>query len=372
MRKIFSFIAILCIYGLFANAHTPLFATNNAGQSAYFAAADEPDSLDAKKSKIVEDLKARKDSTQKDVVKTFIDKSIDEVNAAEAAKLDSISQLILAKVDGCLEVENKEKATPTLNDAELDLLNKYYTDIINAANQDSVKSLTNDALGVIELREHKNKLIALLDSAVGDVNKEMVTPSDSEKNAKYTDDINKATNKSDADKAYQDAMAIVAVMRARQSAIDKIRSEMKDKKLTAEDEKALEGIIQDIAKSDDLGKIAGSMVSALVLVADDADKKAVIETVLNYITTNPHFKKSVDLVKKMFSKEPETIAKIDEMLDGLVDMLYIALLSFQNGQSNAVGTLGTQQNGPAIEVTDQNNRVITLYNPKKVEFKKEK
>ena len=373
MRKIFSFIAILGIYGVFANAHTPLFATNNAGRSAYFAAADEPDSLDIKKSKIVEELKARKDSTEKDVVKSFIDTSIAEVNnATDSANLDSISQLILAKVDACHEVESKEKATPTLNDAELDLLNKYYTDIINAANQDSVKSLVNDALGVIELREHKNKLIALLDSAVGDVNKEMVTPSDSEKIAKYTDDINKATNKSDADKAYQDAMAIVAVMRARQSAIDKIKSEMKDKKLTAEDEKALEGIIQDIAKSDDLGKIAGSMVSALVLVADDTDKKAVIETVLNYITTNPHFKKSVDLVKKMFSKEPETIAKIDEMLDGLVDMLYIALLSFQNGQSNSVGTLGNQQNGPAIEVTDQNNRVITLYNPKKVEFKKEK
>ena len=143
---------------------------------------------------------------------------------------------------------------------------------------------------------------------------------------------------------------------------------MKDKKLTAEDEKALEGIIQNIAKSDDLGKIAGSMVSALVLVADDTDKKAVIETVLNYITTNPHFKKSVDQVKKMFSREPETIAKIDEMLDGLVDMLYIALLSFQDGKKNSVGTLGTQQNGPAIEVTDQNGQVITLYNPKSIKI----
>ena len=373
MRKIFSFIAILCIYSVLANAHTPLFATNNAVQSAYFAAADEPDSLDIKKSKIVEELKARKDSTEKDVVKSFIDTSIAEVNnATDSANLDSISQLILAKVDACHEVESKEKETPSLNEAELELINKYYTDIINAANQDSVKSLTNDALRIINLRKFKNRKIAEIDREAGSINKEMANPSDLEKIAKYNDDINKATKMSGVYKAAREATEHVNFMRAKQFAIELIRRAAKEKKLTAEDEKALEGIIQDIAKSDDLGKIAGSMVSALVLVADDTDKKAVIETVLNYITTNPHFKKSVDLVKKMFSKEPETIAKIDEMLDGLVDMLYIALLSFQNGQSNSVGTLGNQQNGPAIEVTDQNNRVITLYNPKKVEFKKEK
>ena len=371
MRKIFSFIAILCIYGVFANAHTPLFATNNAVQSAYLAAADEPDSLDIKKSKIVEDLKARKDSTQKDVVKTFIDKSIDEVNAAEAAKLDSISQLILAKVDACHKVESKEKATPSLNEAEHDLINKYYTDIINAANQDSVKSLTNDALGVIELREFKDKVLETIARATDSIDKEMVTPSDLEKIKKYTDEIINAVSSSDAQKIVDEAKSFIAVMIAKQSAINLIRRAAKDKKLTAENEKALNGIIQDIIKSDDLGKIVSSMASALVYLTDDSDKKAVITAVLNYITTDPRFLKYKDRLIKSFADTPKEKAFIEGIWDGLVDMLSIALMSFQDGKKNSVGTLGNQQNGPAIEVTDQNGQVITLYNPKSIKFIKE-
>ena len=368
MRKIFSFIAILCIYGVFANAHTPLFATNNAVQSAYFAAADEPDSLDIKKSKIVEDLKARKDSTQKDVVKTFIDKSIDEVNAAEAAKLDSISQLILAKVDGCLEVESKEKETPSLNEAELELINKYYTDIINAANQDSVRPLTNGALFVISLREYKNKMIALLDRAVGSVNKEMVTPSDLEKIAKYTDDINKATNQTDADNAHKDAMAIVDVMRAKQFAIELIRRAAKEKKLTAEDEKALEGIIQDIGNTDNVEKIAEYVASAATQLGVEVFKKSIVPVVTKAISAGIFAIRALPslvfsllrgVVDPKYKKTERQIWR--EIMDNLNNAV-------EAGQSNSVGTLGTQQDGPAIEVTDQNGQVITLYNPKSIKI----
>ena len=41
------------------------------------------------------------------------------------------------------------------------------------------------------------------------------------------------------------------------------------------------------------------------------------------------------------------------------------------GKTDAFGTLGTPQNGPAIEVIDQNDNVLKLYNPKKVKFIKE-
>ena len=41
------------------------------------------------------------------------------------------------------------------------------------------------------------------------------------------------------------------------------------------------------------------------------------------------------------------------------------------GKADAFGTLGTPQNGPAIEVIDQNDNVLKLYNPKKVKFIKE-
>ena len=371
MRKIFSFIAILCIYSVLANAHTPLFATNNAVQSAYFAAADEPDSLDAKKSKIVEDLKARKDSTQKDVVKTFIDKSIDEVNAAEAAKLDSISQLILAKVDGCLEVESKEKETPSLNEAELELINKYYTDIINAANQDSVKSLTNDALRIINLRKFKNRKIAEIDREAGSINKEMANPSDLEKIAKYNDDINKATKMSGVYKAAREATEHVNFMRAKQFAIELIRRAAKEKKLTAEDEKALEGIIQDIVNTDNVEKIAEYVASAATQLGVDVFKKSIVPVVTKAISAGIVAIRSLPslvfsllrgVVDPKYEKTESQIWR--EIMDNLNNAV-------EAGQSNSVGTLGTQQNGPAIEVTDQNGQVITLYNPKSIKFIKE-
>ncbi len=368
MRKIFSLVVILGIYGVFANAHTPLFATNNAVQSAYLAAADEPDSLDIKKSKIVEDLKARKDSTQKDVVKTFIDKSIDEVNAAEAAKLDSISQLILAKVDGCLEVESKEKETPSLNEAELELINKYYTDIINAANQDNVRPLTNGALFVIILREYKNEKIAAIDREASSINKEMANPSDLEKIAKYTDDINKATKPSDVDKAAREATEHVDFMRAKQLAIDLIRRAAKEKKLTAEDEKALEGIIQDIGNTDNVEKIAKYVASAVTQLGVDVFKKSVVPVVAKAISAGIVAIRSLPslifiiLRQVVDPKHEKTESQVwREIMDNLNNAV-------EAGQSNSVGTLGNQQNGPAIEVTDQNGQVITLYNPKSIKI----
>ena len=368
MRKIFSLVVILGIYGVFANAHTPLFATNNAVQSAYFAAADEPDSLDTKKSKIVEDLKARKDSTQKDVVKTFIDKSIDEVNAAEAAKLDSISQLILAKVDGCLEVESKEKETPSLNEAELELINKYYTDIINAANQDSVKSLTNDALRIINLRKFKNRKIAEIDREAGSINKEMANPSDLEKIAKYTDDINKATKMSGVKKAAQEATEHVNFMRAKQFAIELIRRAAKEKKLTAEDEKALEGIIQDIVNTDNVEKIAEYVASAATQLGVDVFKKSIVPVVTKAISAGIYAIRALpSLVFSLLRRvvDPKYEKTESQVWREIMDNLNNAV---EAGQSNSVGTLGTQQDGPAIEVTDQNGQVITLYNPKSIKI----
>ncbi|MCQ2078107.1 MAG: leucine-rich repeat protein [Bacteroidaceae bacterium] len=43
----------------------------------------------------------------------------------------------------------------------------------------------------------------------------------------------------------------------------------------------------------------------------------------------------------------------------------------EEGKSETLGTLGIEQEGPALEVIDQDDKVLKLYNPKKVNFTKE-
>ena len=51
----------------------------------------------------------------------------------------------------------------------------------------------------------------------------------------------------------------------------------------------------------------------------------------------------------------------------LADLQY-ALALYDAGKTEVLGSLGEKQTGPAIEVTDQNDNSVILYNPKKVNF----
>ena len=42
--------------------------------------------------------------------------------------------------------------------------------------------------------------------------------------------------------------------------------------------------------------------------------------------------------------------------------------AFLAGRSSALGSMGTKQDGPAVEVIDQDDNIVILYNPKKVNF----
>lgn len=65
--------------------------------------------------------------------------------------------------------------------------------------------------------------------------------------------------------------------------------------------------------------------------------------------------------KDIPSKKEEAIAKLNA-----------AMPAYKAGKAEAFGTLGTQQSGPAVEVTDQNGNVLKLYNPKGVTFVEQK
>lgn len=65
--------------------------------------------------------------------------------------------------------------------------------------------------------------------------------------------------------------------------------------------------------------------------------------------------------KGLIKKKEEAIAKLNA-----------AMPAYKAGKAEAFGTLGTQQSGPAVEVTDQNGNVLKLYNPKGVTFVEQK
>lgn len=60
----------------------------------------------------------------------------------------------------------------------------------------------------------------------------------------------------------------------------------------------------------------------------------------------------------------DTKAKVDNIKLKILDLIY----AFQEGKADALGTLGTEQAGPAVVVIDQNDKTIRLYNPKKVKL----
>lgn len=63
---------------------------------------------------------------------------------------------------------------------------------------------------------------------------------------------------------------------------------------------------------------------------------------------------------------------VNERRDEAIRKLDIAVPVYRNSKAELLGTLGTPQAGPAIEVTDQNGKVVKLYNPKNAIITEEK
>ena len=63
-----------------------------------------------------------------------------------------------------------------------------------------------------------------------------------------------------------------------------------------------------------------------------------------------------------------TKAAIDSFKEVAIAKITTALTAFQEVKASALGTLGTPQNGPALIVTDKDDKEIILYSPKSVEY----
>ena len=343
---------ILCTCCALAHEYTHQFAAISASRG-------ETDSLDVRKSKIVEELKAKKDSTTQEVVKTFIDTSIAEVNnATDSTRLDSISQLILAKVDGCLEVESKEKAATGLKDIDHQLVGKYYTDIVNAESANRVKTLVGDAITIIGLRPDKDKTIQKIKKIFDNIPETTRNPSDGKLINNLINEIDKATQKDDVDKAYKKAKDRLKVMGVRGTIILAITATAADANFSLEEMGIIDDITVAITNCNDLKSIIQQQHFALRIIHDKRKREVLVE-----------IRRGI----------PEGLGKAGisyfynlAAQGGGEEALKIAIAAYKEGRANGIGTLGNQQKGPAIDLTDQDDRDIRLYNPKKTEFKEEK
>lgn len=61
-------------------------------------------------------------------------------------------------------------------------------------------------------------------------------------------------------------------------------------------------------------------------------------------------------------------ATIDTNKEAAIAKITPAVTAFQEVKASALGIMGTPQNGPAIEVIDQDGNVLKLYNPKQVNY----
>ena len=68
----------------------------------------------------------------------------------------------------------------------------------------------------------------------------------------------------------------------------------------------------------------------------------------------------------------EASPSIDEIKDQILYMINLFQNGKAEGKTEALGALGTKQNGPAVKVTDKDDNEIILYAPKKVEYIKVK
>lgn len=373
MRKIFSFIVILCICSAFANSHAHYVAAINAAQNASIfhgsivqqaniASGDEPDSLNVKKSKIIAELNAKRDSTAQDVVKSYIDKSIDEINAADSATLDSIIPMIQAKVDCCLEVESKEKAATKLKKIDHKLLSRYYTDIINAESIESAKALVSDAISVIGLRPTKNKYIKEINDKFDKTPESSRNPSDQDIIKKYIRSINKATKKDDVEKIYNQALRHIKMIKLRATLITQIFLNA----LTEDASLEALGVIGDIAIMIHYSNNQKEMTQLLMRALELVDNSVKMD---RFIKLHNAFPLGMEEAQKYYflklvDQDMNAMMNDSKALNTALYKLNIAIPAYYAGGDAAVGTLGTQQKGPAIDLTDQNNRVVRLYNPK--------
>ena len=144
--------------------------------------------------------------------------------------------------------------------------------------------------------------------------------------------------------------------------------------LLEEEQTVINGKIASINNATSLGEIYTPQKEALDIMAMHPERKVALAAIEEAMQGNTDSKYLNDLVKEQVdainnATTPRTIndSRFDAVmiLKGAMDT-YIA--AKEEGETSALGSLGTKQNGPAVKVTDKDDNEIILYAPKKVEY----
>ena len=100
---------------------------------------------------------------------------------------------------------------------------------------------------------------------------------------------------------------------------------------------------------------------------DDEGQKAIdeIRNAMQEYSNVPYFNnlvaREIDDIKNTYDNNV-----INEKKEAALNRLNTAIPAYRAAITDVIGTLGTQQKGRVIEVTDQKDQVFKFYNPKKV------
>ena len=144
--------------------------------------------------------------------------------------------------------------------------------------------------------------------------------------------------------------------------------------LLEEEQTVINGKMARINNATSLGEIYTPQKEALDIMAMHPARKVALAAIEEAMQGNADSKYLNDLVKEQvdaiinatdFGTINDSRNVAVKILKGVMDT-YIA--AKEEGETSALGSLGTKQNGPAVKVTDKDDNEIILYVPKKVEY----
>ena len=132
----------------------------------------------------------------------------------------------------------------------------------------------------------------------------------------------------------------------------------------------INGKIVRINNATSLGEIYTPQKEALDIMAMHPERKVALAAIEEAMQGNADSKYLNDLVKEQVDAIINATASetIDNSRNAAVNILKGVMDTYNSIMEEALGALGTKQNGPAVKVTDKDDNEIILYAPKKVEY----
>ena len=128
--------------------------------------------------------------------------------------------------------------------------------------------------------------------------------------------------------------------------------------------------IANTAKTSIVEDVSIATSDIIKLISDLAVEKInVIQSILSF-TEDDSNARNTTFISEIISSIASATKVTD--VDTKKASAMIAIPAFLTGRSSTLGSLGTKQNGPAVKVTDKDDKEIILYAPKKVEYIKVK